>query len=371
MRHARIKACLATIGAAGAALVAAPAALAAPDVHCGDTLTASTVLTQNLTCTTPVGLTLAPDVTLDLGGHTLAGPGSGTGVLVASTGHEVVKNGRITHWGTGIVRAPRDLNEPPPTVESRVDVTFITVDHSSVGVDTTASEVEGPAETAFYIRSSRFFANATGVAGVTADAHISYSSFVGNTRGLDFSDFSIAVGDRLTLKDNQTGYTCIEAQCTLTRSLLDDNPTAVLTNFIGSFTLSGSLITGSTAAYSGSGFAYTHELSGNVFAHNTTAVAIDAGQGSVSKNLFVKNGTGFTATDASADTPLTLTRNVLLRNGDAIDVDDATGISVGANLAAFNSGWGIRVPNATDLGGNRAGHNGNSPQCVGVVCTPV
>ncbi len=47
---------------------------------------------------------------------------------------------------------------------------------------------------------------------------------------------------------------------------------------------------------------------------------------------------------------------------------DATGISVGTNLAIHNSGWGIRVPNATDLGGNHAHHNGNSPQCVGVVC---
>jgi hypothetical protein len=366
-----MKACLATLAAVGAAFLAAPAALASPDVHCGDTVTANTVLTQDLTCATAVGLTLVPDVTLDLGGHTLAGPGSGTGVLVSPTGHEVVKHGRITHWGTGVVRQPRDLNEPPPTVESRVDVSSVTFDHNSVGVDTTASEVEGPAETAYYIQSSRFLANTTGVAGITADAHVSSSSFAGNTRGLDFSDFSIAVGDRLTLNGNQTGYTCIEAQCTLTHSLLQSNPTAILTNFIGSFTLSGSVISGSTAAYSGGGFAYTHQVSGNLFTNNTTAVAIDAGQGSVTKNVFVKNGTGFTATDASADTPLTLAHNILVRNGDAINVDDATGISVQANLAAFNSGWGIRVPNATDLGGNRAEHNGNSPQCVGVVCTPV
>jgi hypothetical protein len=144
-----------------------------------------------------------------------------------------------------------------------------------VGVDPTASEVEGPAETAYYIQSSSFLANTTGVAGITADAHVWSSSFVGNTRGLDFSDFSIAVGDQLTLDGNQTGYTCIEAQCTLTRS---------------------------TAAYCGGGFAYTHQLSGNVFTYNTTAIAIDAGHGNVSNNPFVKNGTGFTATDASADT---------------------------------------------------------------------
>ena len=43
-------------------------------------------------------------------------------------------------------------------------------------------------------------------------------------------------------------------------------------------------------------------------------------------------------------------------------------MSIGGNSARNNTGWGINAPGATDLGGNTARHNGNEPQCVGVVC---
>ena len=43
-------------------------------------------------------------------------------------------------------------------------------------------------------------------------------------------------------------------------------------------------------------------------------------------------------------------------------------MSIGGNDARNNTGWGIYAPGATDLGGNTAAHNGNQPQCVGVVC---
>lgn len=38
------------------------------------------------------------------------------------------------------------------------------------------------------------------------------------------------------------------------------------------------------------------------------------------------------------------------------------------NDVRHSAGWGIHVPGAVDLGGNRASGNGNQPQCVGVVC---
>ena len=60
---------------------------------------------------------------------------------------------------------------------------------------------------------------------------------------------------------------------------------------------------------------------------------------------------------------------------DGIDVDlgrsDPAGVDtvVRANKAYFNADLGIEAaPGTTDGGGNKARHNGNPAQCVGVVC---
>lgn len=72
-----------------------------PAVQCGQTLTVDTVLTRNLTCTGG-GLVLAPGVSLDLGGRTLRGSGTGNGVTVDALGSSVVRNGALTGWGTAV-----------------------------------------------------------------------------------------------------------------------------------------------------------------------------------------------------------------------------------------------------------------------------
>jgi hypothetical protein len=361
--------CLGAAAATAAAFLM-PTPAWAQTVHCGDTLTGDTVLGADLTCASGDGLILSPDVTLDLGGHTLTAAGAGRGVVAASTGHNVVKNGRITGWATGVAAAPLDPNAGPPSSEGRIDVIGIRFDHDVVGVNTSAGEIGGPPATEFQIRYSSFRATTTGVLGFTADAFVSSSVFSDNHEGLLFDSSSVS-SDHLVLKRNQVGFSCTESECSLGYGLLLDNPAAIQTNFIGSFTLDHSAVSGSETAFSGAGFAFTYNLSVNAFTDNTTAMRIDAGQGSVSKNVFTGNQTGFTSSDTSADIPLTLSGNLLVHNGDAISIDDATGVGLRENVAAYNNGWGIRAPNATDLGGNRAGHNTNSPQCIGVVCGPV
>jgi len=60
------------------------------------------------------------------------------------------------------------------------------------------------------------------------------------------------------------------------------------------------------------------------------------------------------------------------RNGDdGIDVEpfDFGSVTLGSNRAFFNSDLGIEAaPGTTDGGGNKARHNGNPGQCVGVSC---
>ena len=76
----------------------------APVLSCGDTLTANTTLTENLTGCTGGGLTIgANNVTLDCAGHTLSGNGSNIGVTVANGLSGVtVKNCTITGFNKGV-----------------------------------------------------------------------------------------------------------------------------------------------------------------------------------------------------------------------------------------------------------------------------
>jgi hypothetical protein len=335
-------------------------------VSCGATLTTNSVLTHDLTCPGN-GVTLAPNVTLDLHGHTLRGSGSGRAVFAANTGTDVVKNGRITNWDLGMSVPLPDLGEPPTGQVGSIVVSHVGFDHNVIGIEASAGQIGSNPVMAFHISDSRLRDNGTGVRGLVANVAITRSGFQDNDDALSM-DTGTVTASKLALDHNQTGVTCVESVCSLTGSVLRNNPTAVLSTFVGSFTLTHSVITGSTQAYNAAGFQIAGTVTHNVFARNTTAVDIAAGTGVVGNNVFVANGTALTATDTGTDTPLTLTRNVLVHNGDAITIDDATGVSVGHNLATHNTGWGIRVPNATDLGGNHANHNGNSPQCVGVVC---
>jgi len=56
------------------------AAAAAPVVTCGSTVTTDVTLTADLYCPSGDGIILGSNVTLDLGGHSLVGGGSGVGV---------------------------------------------------------------------------------------------------------------------------------------------------------------------------------------------------------------------------------------------------------------------------------------------------
>src|SRR4051794_22192460 len=93
-------------GAAAVAIAALSAAPAAADgVHCGAVLTKSVKLTKDLTGCGETGLVIAADgVTVDLNAHTLAGTGTGDGVVDDGNHSGVtVKNGRIENFGGAVL----------------------------------------------------------------------------------------------------------------------------------------------------------------------------------------------------------------------------------------------------------------------------
>jgi parallel beta helix pectate lyase-like protein len=71
-------------------------------VDCGMTVTTDLTLTQNITGCSGDGLdVVATGVTIDLGGHTIRGTGSGTGAVLSGEGI-TVQNGTIEGFATGV-----------------------------------------------------------------------------------------------------------------------------------------------------------------------------------------------------------------------------------------------------------------------------
>ena len=95
---------LATVGC----VLAGAANAQTGDLACGALVTENTVLTHDLLgC--DEGVTIAaPNVLLDLGGHSIAGRGTGTGVRVDAQG-VTVRNGSVSGFGIGVAGSFADL----------------------------------------------------------------------------------------------------------------------------------------------------------------------------------------------------------------------------------------------------------------------
>lgn len=74
--------------------------LAGTPVACGNVISVDTTLSSDLHCLGD-GLVVQAGVTLDLGGHTLGGSGSGFGIFVEAEG-VTIENGTVTGFGVGV-----------------------------------------------------------------------------------------------------------------------------------------------------------------------------------------------------------------------------------------------------------------------------
>jgi hypothetical protein len=326
--------------------LAGPAAAhaGARDVACGATITSDTRLRADLTDCPGDGLVIGKDgITLDLGRRTVDGAGAqaSAGIRLNGRRNVRIKNGTVQEFGVGVALDASDGN-------TLSDVTV----RNSAGRGVNA--LNGSDRNVFSDVTST--GNLTGIA-ITASTGnvIRRSALTGNefTGVLLFGATHSRVEANRVAGNVANGIAVVEGS----------SGNAVLRNSVqGSDT---GLIVDSSAR----NLLSLNQVSG---AGDGVLVAGDAN--TVAGNLVQRSVGGCEGCSGFGIGVLAGARNVVtlnlaLRNAtDGINVA-APGTTIALNLALRNGDLGIEaVGGVRDGGGNRASGNGNSAQCVGVVC---
>lgn len=356
-----------------AALVAllAPTTLAhaaAPPVTCGSTLAVDTVLRQDLTCTGP-GLKLAPGVTLNMRGHTLAGPADQVGIEIDAQGDNAVINGTLTGWGLGARMYNWPSDEPFDLGTLLVDK--VTFRNMARGIDTSAEGGIGrwPKETT--ISRSSFTGNRIGVyqSWYACNVTIDRSRFTDNDLAVAVDEACGRITDSHFLR-NDVGVSLYYGSMTVDGGRFVDNTVAISTSGLGGADVTNITVIGGDVGLSLHDWAAA-TLSSSVITGTGIGVLLERGApATIDANAFRANGTAILQRD-DPDGPAVITNNTLRLNGDGIVLqatDRPEANQVGGNDVRRSTGWAIYAPGALDLGGNVAHRTGNDPPCVGVVC---
>jgi parallel beta-helix repeat protein len=332
----------------------------ATHVACGDTITQDTTLDSDVNCGASGGLTVGPGVTLDLGGHTVAG-----GVHASFPGDVVIQNGAI------VKPAERETG---PTVGASGIVGLVLRDLDLVGAT-------------IWIEYGRQLV----IEGVTISDTVPDPDFLGFPRAM----YIFRSGD-FTIANNTIARSAREAILVLegtgagaiTRnSIRETNGGAIRLRTASNVEISSNRI-------SDAGFGITlassrnNRIEGNVLRGTETGIFVGTAGApgaliSSQDNLIARNTIRRSAADGiflegpkllfgvryGASVRTLLERNSVRESGDdGIDVGNPTNTVTG-NRVARNRDYGIEaVPGTGDGGGNRAFGNGNPLQCLNVEC---
>ena len=334
---------------------------AAP-IGCGSVITTSVTLTQDLNCV-GAGLIIDADhITVDLGGHTITGNDTATGISAApfplSSEGVTIQNGTIQHFFAGVYAAGlsgarfvhvRVLDNQngffnPSGNDARISIMFSLVAGNVTGLSS------GSNTTSYTVVLSTFANNFAGV----STNQVSDDVFVWN----DFHDnvygFSLSQSEPFMITANQIHHNTVGVAL--------DCPTlgigASVTNNAFFANHVGVLVTDLCAG--------GHQITNNTFVNNTTAgVSLSStlpfgvpNPTVISGNAFLSNGSAPDPAYPGANDGIAVAAGIAAANT----------ITVANNLAVRNADYGIEAPGVTDGGGNLGAANGNRAQCLGVVC---
>lgn len=299
------------------ALLAGPAS--ASHVQCGAVIKASTTLDSDLVDCPGTAIRIqGSGITLDLGGHTVDGTGSGlAGVVTIGPDRSndiTVRNGTVRQFRAGVV-----LNFGTSQLLEDVVVTE----------NETGAALAG-ANVAPTVRNVLAFGNVTGInVSAVEGATVVDNEMHSNSAGMGGGTIERSLIARNSVHDNE--FTAMGF-----RAMLDSR---ISDNRVRDNGLVGILLTDSSRR--------NLLLDNRVVGSGADGIAIDAeaaGDNVVNRNR----------TDRNAD--------------DGIDVDYA-GATLTGNTANNNGDLGIEaVAGTIDGGNNKASANGNPAQCAGVSC---
>jgi hypothetical protein len=368
--------------AAGAVTAADPAAADPPNVHCGDTITASLVVNVDLHCTGP-GLTIGADgVTLDLGGHTITGSGGdGLGIAVLAPPPFLVditiRNGTIAEFGQGTFHSACIAAEANGLTLDNLQLQdcYVFVD-ASTDVSVSDSVLTGSG-LGFFFSTRRVSVTGSRIDGglITFGSDSQPSVLHGN----------VLTGSHLSFGEANGSQT--------TGNVFDHSPVSLFAVSVG-HTFSGNTFRGAPTALFIDGTS-SATVSRNVFVENV--IGVQAGNrfgfypgGTIAENTFLTNGAAGVLVESNgqvspAGAALDIRDNLFIANGhqsgglldgvgqavnDGLHVNTAPGaaVIVTANHTTGNADYGIEAQPGTVIDGGGNTSQGDPNGCLGVVC---
>ena len=341
------KAGLTTVLAIVVSLVTVPPA-SATHVQCGDVITQNATLDSSLVNCPGDGIVIAAgDVTLDLNRHTIDGMGAGSGVRVeASSPGATVDDIAVIH---GTVQQFFDGIDLGDTVDPTVRA-MTSQQNGDQGIN-------GNWSNGMFVRDSIVRDNrGSGVTFANSDidtrtGRVEHSLLQHNGESgvrADFSEADLIENEIVANHDHGAVFGAAGGQ--VVGNLIRGNGG----DGVRTFDYGSAVITKNRIAGNGrNGIAINYGSSGGTIRDNT---------------LSANDLDGLFVDPELAGDPV-VERNRARDNGDdGLDIERA-GALVRANRAFFNVDLGIEAePGVLDGGGNRAKHNGDPAQCVGVRC---
>jgi parallel beta-helix repeat protein len=333
---------------------ASPAQAGLIGVVCGTTVTNSIALQADETCSHDGPTVGADGVTIDLGGHSLRGPGMAgtTGIAVGTHSNITIKNGTVAAFDTGITSGSgAHLKLSGVTVSANVSV-GATMQPADVSIDRCAFLDNGGIGLRLAAQSGKVTNtiaagnSGIGISILSGNLTITKVTSAHNSRGIDILEGTVRVQGSRFLHNADWGV-LMETGGTISGSTMIGNgfDGVMVQNFDA--TLTGNLVAGNVQ--------YGINLNGSA---NSV----------VTKNRVVGNHSDGIHVDAGA-TNATVASNTVVGNGaEGVSVA-STSTTLTKNVANGNTNNGITAGAAIDGGGNTAHANGLAG-CSGVVCPP-
>jgi large repetitive protein len=382
-------------------------------VACGEVLTRSTLVTNDLTECPGDGLVIGrPRIVLDLAGHTIDGIGLGAGVLNDGFASVTVRNGTLQDFDHGVVLlSETESNAVEELTLRENELAAVRLFDARAGNVVRENTVVGNGEGVALVSGTTGTVVEDNDFSLNSGASVLLRDAIGNlvegndVRGGGDLGIGLERASGNTLLDNDVAETSdggIVLRDGSHSNRIEDNDlsasgdTGIMVDsshrneLIGNATelmsdsgitlvsaddgvVAGNDLRGSTGGLQVDGSS-RNRVEANV-ASGSTGIGIELGGGSygnvVVSNRALDNGAaGIYVEDEALTEPGNLVaRNVADRNGSDGIVLAKGGHVLAGNVARDNGGWGMHAALGTiDGGGNVASGNGQLGQCLGVAC---